>query len=110
MKYVCPLITVSEMKRSRNFYEKLLDQKVKYDFGESITFQGDFAIHLQAHFKELIDNKEIKSGGNNFKLYFESDNIEMIVEKLKGNNISFVNELREQLWRYKNFQSEPDQL
>ena len=71
MKYICPLITVSDIKLSRDFYEKLLKQKVKYDFGENVTFYGDFAIHLQSHFKELIDNREIRQGGNNFELYFE---------------------------------------
>ena len=101
MKYVCPLITVSDMKQSRDFYENLLDQKVKHDYGESVTFYGDFAIHLQNHFKNLIDNHEIKSGGNNFELYFESDTIELIVEKLKGNNVIFLHELREQPWRQK---------
>ena len=101
MKYVCPLITVSDMKVSRDFYEKLLGQKVKYDYGESLGFYGDFAIHLQSHFKELINNKDIKAGGNNFELYFESDAIEQIVEKLKENHISFVHELCEQPWRQK---------
>lgn len=101
MKYVCPLITVSDMKQSRDFYENLLDQKVKFDFGESVTFHGDFAIHLQSHYKKLIDNRVIKSGGNNFELYFESDTVELIVDKLKGNGILYVHELREQPWRQK---------
>jgi catechol 2,3-dioxygenase-like lactoylglutathione lyase family enzyme len=101
MKYVCPLITVTDMKLSRDFYENLLGQKIKYDFGESVTFHGDFAIHLQSHYKNLIDNKEIKSGGNNFELYFESDAIELMVENLKQNKVSFVHELREQPWRQK---------
>ena len=101
MKYVCPLITVSDMKLARDFYETLLGQKVKYDFGESVTFHGDFAIHLQTHYKNLIDNREIKSGGNNFELYFESDTIELIVENLKKSKILFVHELREQPWRQK---------
>lgn len=101
MKFVCPLITVSDMKAARDFYENLLDQKIKYDFGENVTFYGDFAIHLQSHFKDLIDNREIKSGGNNFELYFESDTIELIFNKLKDNGIQFVHELREQPWRQK---------
>lgn len=101
MKYVRPLITVSDMKLARDFYETLLGQKVKYDFGESVTFHGDFAIHLQTHYKNLIDNREIKSGGNNFEQYFESDSIELIVKKLKEEEISFVHEIREQPWRQK---------
>ena len=59
MKYICPLITVSNIKGSRDFYEKQLNPKVKYDFGENITFCGDFSIHLQTHFKELIGNNKI---------------------------------------------------
>ncbi|MBP1616166.1 MAG: glyoxalase/bleomycin resistance/dioxygenase family protein [Bacteroidetes bacterium] len=101
MKYICPLITVSDLKLSRDFYEKLLKQKVKYDFGENVTFYGDFAIHLRSHFKELIDNREIRQGGNNFELYFEYDNVEQIVESLKEENILFVHEIREQPWRQK---------
>jgi catechol 2,3-dioxygenase-like lactoylglutathione lyase family enzyme len=101
MKYICPLITVSDIKRSRDFYEKILKQKVKFDFGENVTFEGDFSIHLRNHFKSLIDNKEIRTGGNNFELYFEYDEIDQIVEKLKENNITFVHEVREQPWRQK---------
>lgn len=101
MKYICLLITVSDIKISRNFYEKILGQKVKFDFGENVTFHGDFAIHLQSHFKELIDNKEIRHGGNNFELYFEYDNIEQIVNILKEHDVSFVHEIREQPWRQK---------
>lgn len=101
MKYICSLITVSDIKRSREFYENLLKQKVKFDFGENVTFHGDFAIHLQSHFKDLIDNKEVRHGGNNFELYFEYDNVEQIVKVLKNNNVSFVHEIREQPWRQK---------
>ncbi len=101
MKYICPLITVSDIKLSRDFYERLLKQKVKYDFGENVNFYGDFAIHLQSHFKELIDNREIRQGGNNFELYFEYDNIEQIVNSLKEENITFFHEIREQPWRQK---------
>ncbi len=101
MKYICALIAVSDMKRSRNFYENLLGQTVKYDFGENVTFHGDFAIHLQSHFKELIDNREIKTGGNSFELYFEYDNVDEIVGLLKENNVPLVHEIREQPWRQK---------
>jgi catechol 2,3-dioxygenase-like lactoylglutathione lyase family enzyme len=69
VKFICPLITVSDIEKSRDFYENILGQKVKFDFGENITFHGDFAIHLISHFKELIDNKEVIHGGNDFELY-----------------------------------------
>ena len=101
MKYICPLITVTDIKRSREFYENILSQTVKYDLGENITFQGDFAIHLQSHYSQLIDNKPIISGGNNFELYFEYDYIDEVIGRLKENQIEFVHEAREQPWRQK---------
>ena len=98
IEFVCPVITVADLKRSRNFYEKILEQEVEFDFGENISF-GEFAIHSQPHFKMLIGNKEITGGGNNFELYFEYDNVEQICEKLKAENVEFVHELREQPWK-----------
>jgi len=101
MKYICPLLTVNDIITSRDFYENLLGQTVKVDFGENVSFEGDFAIHLKTHFQNLINNKPINNGTNNVELYFEDDEIENIVEKLKSKNVDFVHELREQPWRQK---------
>jgi len=101
MKYICPLITVADIRRSRDFYEGVLGQKVKYDLGENVTFEGDFAIHLESHYSRLIDNKPIRQGGNNFELYFEFDDIDHLVDRLKDQQVEFVHEAREQPWRQK---------
>jgi len=101
MQFICALITVSDINRSRLFYENVLNQTVKYDLGANVMFQSGFAIHLKSHFQALIDNKEIKSGGNNFELYFEYDNVEQIVDMLMEKKVEFVHELREQPWRQK---------
>lgn len=99
MKFICPLMVVSDMPRARHFYEQVLNQTMKYDFGENVTYHGDFAIHLQSHFGALIDNKPIQSGGNNFELYFEENDLLPLVQNLKLHNVEFVHELREQPWR-----------
>jgi catechol 2,3-dioxygenase-like lactoylglutathione lyase family enzyme len=84
MKYICPLIVVSNINRSRNFYEHILGQKVKYDFGEDVTFEGDFSIHLEEHFKSLLGNEhnEILKKANNFELYFEVEDVELTMKSL----------------------------
>ncbi len=71
MKFKCPLIVVSDINKSRYFYEDLLKQKVKFDFGENITFEGDFAIHEVEHFSKLAILKEgkILFNSNNCELY-----------------------------------------
>ncbi len=101
MKYICPLLTVTDMKRAREFYEGILGQTVKFDLGENVTYNGDYAIHLRSHFSNLIDNREIKSGSNNFEIYFEHDEIDEFAKKLKENNVKFVHDVREQPWRQK---------
>ncbi len=54
LKFVSPLIVVEEMARARSYYEHLLGQKVKFDFGPNVTFHGDFALHLKSHFQSLL--------------------------------------------------------
>lgn len=97
MKYICPLITVRNIEKSRYFYETILEQKVKVDHGENLTFHGDFAIHLRKHFKKLI-NKDIKTASNSFELYFESNDLASLEKKLIEQKVEFVHHAKEQPW------------
>lgn len=100
-KYVCPLLVVSDMKRAREFYETVLDQVVVVDFGENITFDGNFALHLQSHYQMLIDGKPISMHGNDFEIYFEYDDVDAMNQRLIEAGVEFVHPLREQPWRQK---------
>lgn len=100
MQYICSLIVVKDIEESRDFYEQVLGQKVKYDFGENVQFEGGFAIHLGEHYKKLLGDGhgEIKKKAHNFELYFETDEVESIYNRLKNEGIEFIHELREQPW------------
>ncbi len=100
MKFVCPLIVVKNTKVARNFYEDILGQKVKFDFGENVTFEGDFAIHLEEHYLRLLggtNSNELRKT-HSFELYFETDELESIMRKLKEKNVIFLHEITEQPW------------
>jgi len=99
-RFVCSLITVADITRSRNFYEEVLGQKVEADYGENVSF-GSFCIHLRSHFQKLIDNKPIRNSANNFELYFDSDDLAEIVKRLKECNVQFIHEIREMPWKQK---------
>ena len=98
MKFIGSLITVEDVKKSRDFYENVLGQKVVADYGQNVSF-GGFSIHLRPHFKMLIDNKDVAVCGNNFELYFECNDLEQIVEKLKSEKVEFIHELQEAPWK-----------
>lgn len=101
MRFICPLIVVNEMKASRNFYENILNQKVQFDFGENVSFESGFAIHLKSHFSNLISISEndILEKSNNFELYFEEEDMDSFLQKLEEiSSLEYVHELKEQPW------------
>ena len=90
MKFVSHLIVVEDMARSRQFYEQLLEQKVKFDFGVDVAFEGDFTIHLKSHFQSLLGDATkdpITSKAHNGELYFESDEIELMYQRLQAADV-----------------------
>ena len=99
MKYVCALVVVKDIKRSRFFYEEILGQKVSVDAGENVSYKGGFAIQQKDHFRSLINSLPVKEAANNFELYFEDDDLEILLQKLKSNDIEFIHEVREQPWK-----------
>jgi catechol 2,3-dioxygenase-like lactoylglutathione lyase family enzyme len=101
MKFICPLIVVNNIEISRNFYEKILNQKVQFDFGENVSFEGGFAIHLKSHFSDLIsiDKNDIIQKSNNCELYFEEEDLDDFLQKLEGiESIEYVHGIKEQPW------------
>ena len=99
MKFICSLIVVEDVLKSRTLYEKILNQKVTADFGENVAFEGGFAIHQKSHYKKLINEKPIQTKSNSFELYFEHDEVIDIQNILKREGFEFVHEVREQPWR-----------
>lgn len=101
MKFICPLIIVNNIEISKNFYEKVLDQKVQYDFGENVSFEGGFSIHLKSHFSDLvnINKNDIVLKSNNCELYFEEEDLDSFLQKLKDmDSVEYVHGLKEQPW------------
>jgi len=101
IKFICPLIVVADIKRSRHFYETVLNQKVTVDYGNNVTFEGNFSIHQKAHYKSLINDKPIEWGSNNFELYFEFDDLEKMEEQLKKAGVTFVHKAKTESWGQK---------
>ena len=101
VKYMGPLFAVDEIAPSRRFYEQLLGQKVKYDFGVNVTFEGDFSIHLKAHLQSLMGDgidSPVSLKARNAELTFETDEIDALCQRLKDAAVEFVHPIREQPW------------
>ncbi|RPI31145.1 MAG: glyoxalase/bleomycin resistance/dioxygenase family protein [Chloroflexota bacterium] len=101
MKFVCPLIVVEDIAVSRRFYEDCLGQKVKYDFGVDVQFEGDFSIHQKAHFQSLLGEEgrfPVTPKSHAGELYFETDDVDAALLRLKQAGVEFIHAVREQPW------------
>lgn len=102
MKYTGSCIAVNNIEESRYFYEKLLGQTVKYDFGENITFEGDFALQLKPHFAQMINlsTEDLKTKSNNFEIAFETKDLESFITRLKKSKfkVEFLHDVIEHAW------------
>jgi hypothetical protein len=78
----------------------VLDQKVTLDLGWNVWFSGGFAIQL--NFAEIvsIDKQSVKRRSHNFELYFEEDEFDVFLEKLKSfDNIVYVHSPKKHAWQ-----------
>jgi len=98
MKFICSLLVVDDVNKSRSLYEGILGQVVLTDYGENVAFECGFAIHEKVHYEGLICGRKVGSNSNSHELYFEHDDLAGVVKLLKENGITFIHEIVEQPW------------
>lgn len=100
MKFKLPLIVVNDITVSRKFYEDVLKQKVVLDFGANITFDGAFSLQTKSTWADFIYKAEsdILSKPDNFELYFEEEQFDEFVERLKSFEIQYLHDVVEYPW------------
>ena len=73
MKLKNPMLVVSDIDKSVEFYKKVFGLRVVMDFGANKTLTGGLALQTAQTYKEFIGTDNISFGGNNFEIYFEED-------------------------------------
>ncbi|MCL2055783.1 MAG: VOC family protein [Oscillospiraceae bacterium] len=99
MKFACTLIAVKDIQASRDFYEKVLGQKVTLDLGANICFENRFAI--QHDFAGLIGEDGIKTAYqcNDHELVFEEDDFDAFQGRLQqARGIIYLHKAKEYPW------------
>ena len=90
MKLKNPLLVVTDIDRSVEFYKKVLGLHVIMDFGANKTLTGGLALQTAETYSEFIRTTGISFGGNNFEIYFEEDDFDKFADKLKECEIDYV--------------------
>ena len=98
MKLKNPMLIVTDMERSVNFYETVLGLRVELDFGANKTLTGGLCLQTEETWRDFISTDTIEYGGKNFEIYFEEDDFDSFAEGLKRHDISYVHPVIEHRW------------
>jgi catechol 2,3-dioxygenase-like lactoylglutathione lyase family enzyme len=102
IKFEGSVIFVKDVKASRRFYEDLLGQKVKDDFGRFVGYEGGFGIWEADFAHQLIYEKPLEESGplgkRNLELYFETEDIEDAWSRFSEAALELVHPMIEQPW------------
>ena len=98
MKLKNPLLVVTDIDKSVEFYKNVLGLHKIMDFGANVTLTGGLCLQSKESFKEFIDNKNIIFGSNSFEVYFEEDDFDSFAQKLETLDIKYVHGIKKHSW------------
>lgn len=98
MQYKGPMLVVNDIDKSVEFYENILGMSVILDFGANKTLTGGLALQTAETYKDFIDGRTLCFGGNDFELYFEEDDFDSFIQRLKRFDIEYVHPVKEHAW------------
>ncbi|MEW6184057.1 MAG: VOC family protein [Bacillota bacterium] len=93
---------VKNIKVAKRFYTETLEQVIELDFGKNVILKGGITLweidpdHIIP--KKLGLGPDIDERINRFELYFETEDIDGVCEKLKENGVEFLHLLHEEPW------------
>lgn len=100
IKFRLALLAVKDVEVSKQFYEELFDQEVVLDLGKNVTFSGGFAIQQDFAWLTDIPADSVVEKSHNMELYFEVDDFDEFIEKLKNfKNAEYVHQPKKHEWQ-----------
>lgn len=101
MKYTATLLAAKDLKETLKFYIDLFDCIIENDFGTNVALSNGICFQTLESWQEFIGKKEseICCLNNAFEIYFESDDLDGFLAKLKArDDIIYVHPLIEHRW------------
>lgn len=100
MKFKLALLAVKDVEVSKKFYSDLFEQKVVLDLGWNVTFSSGFAIQQNFAWLTDLSEEDIIEKSNNMEMYFEVDDFDEFLEKLKSHpEVEYVHPPKKHEWQ-----------
>lgn len=99
MKYCCTVLSVSDIKKARSFYENIFGLEVCQDYGRNILFSCGLALQQDFDWLIGVPKDKVYKKPNNVEIAFEERDFDDFLQKLNGNpEIVFLGEVIEHDW------------
>ncbi|MDO4567689.1 MAG: VOC family protein [Clostridia bacterium] len=98
MELKSPMLVVTDMDKSVEFYKRVLGLNVTMDFGANKTLTGGLALQTAETYKGFIGKSDVSFGGNSFEIYFEEADFDGFADKLKECDVEYVHAVLEHSW------------
>lgn len=98
MKCKNPMLVVSDMERSVDFYRRVLGLRVVMDFGANKTLTGGLALQTLESWRGFLGTDAVSFGGRDAEVYFEEEDFNGFVDRLSGLAVDYVHPVREHAW------------
>ncbi len=106
------VLLVEDVEKSKHFYNVVLGQKIEMDFGENVGFEGGLSIWEKDYALNLVfrdEAKKINVGTNSLEIYFETEDLENLYERLLKQNVTVIHPIAEPPWGQRAFRiRDPD--
>lgn len=98
MNFKNPMLIVTDIDKTVEFYKNILGLHVIMDFGANKTLTGGLVLQTVESYKGFIGTTDISFGSNNFEIYFEEDDFDKFVNKLEECDVEYVHPVKEHSW------------
>jgi catechol 2,3-dioxygenase-like lactoylglutathione lyase family enzyme len=107
IRFANPVVFVKDIQVSKEFYRDVVGLKIVQDADVFILFEDHFSIHQARELVQTVfgsQNEDVNQpqGRNNLLLYFESDRLEDLFDRLSG-QVRLIHPITAQAWGQKVF-------
>lgn len=99
MKYICTVISVSDIEAAKKFYKDLFGLKIYQDYGKNIAFTCGLALQQDFNWLVNLPKEKVLKKSNNVEIAFEESDFDEFLIRLKQyENIEYLDEVMEHTW------------
>ena len=99
MKYICTVISVSDIDAAKKFYKDLFGLKIYQDYGKNIAFTCGLALQQDFDWLVNLPKEKVLKKSNNVEIAFEESDFDEFLIRLKQyENIEYLDEVMEHTW------------